>query len=56
MADTFHPAASAVGDLQEQWRNPSDIFTILLLVGGDVLHSLSYVVDGLFRCRFLLAG
>lgn len=29
---------SATTELHNQWRNPTDIFTILLLVGGEVVQ------------------
>ena len=36
MANQTHDASFAW--LQRQWRNPSDIFTILLIIGGEVVQ------------------
>jgi len=36
MADTAQVASSAW--LRDQWHNPSDIFTILLIIGGEVVQ------------------
>ena len=36
MADTFPGTANW---LQKQWSNPSDIFTVLLIIGGDVVRA-----------------
>nr|POE46975.1 hypothetical protein CFP56_00307 [Quercus suber] len=34
MADTF---AGTAARLNAQWKNPSDIFTILMIIGGDIV-------------------
>lgn len=33
------PYASTVAQLREQWNNPSDILSILMIIGGDVVHT-----------------
>ena len=32
----FEPDAAA-SSLSDQWRNPSDVFSVLLILGGDVI-------------------
>ncbi|KAK5716507.1 hypothetical protein LTR15_009398 [Elasticomyces elasticus] len=38
MAETTAPDDTAAW-LQEQWSNPSDIFTVLLIIGGDIVRA-----------------
>ena len=39
MSSNSNPSSTATSLLlREQWSNPSDIFTILLIIGGDVVQ------------------
>src|SRR3954452_2543160 len=37
-ANASNPPASASSELSTQWAQPSEIFSILLIVGGDVIQ------------------
>ena len=40
--------ANSVGDLSGQWRNPKDIFTVLLILGPDMVQSAVAQLAGRF--------
>ena len=39
-------ASSSAAELGAQWRNPSDIFTVLLIIGGNVVQAAVAQLSG----------